>query len=128
MTRAASQPPYAEEVGGHLALDADADGGVRADADGEREDEQEELGAPPAAVHEPHERRGLGHQPVVPACRGRSGSWFGGEVLHGPLGVGEVVGVDAVLDLAGVEVGQPVQLDVGGLVGLGEVEAADRAR
>ena len=114
-----------EDVGRHLALDADADRGVRPDADGEGEDEQEELRAPPAAVHESHQGRGLGHQPVVPGRRGL-GLLVRREVLHGLLGVGEVLGVDAVLDLAGVEVAQPVQLDVGGLVGLGEVEAADR--
>ncbi len=59
MISAASQPPYAEDVGRDLALDPEPDGGVGADADGEREDEQEELRAPAAPVHESQEARRL---------------------------------------------------------------------
>src|SRR5918994_3526985 len=41
----------------------------------------------------------------------------GGQVVDGRAGVVEVLGVDALADLAGVEVGEPVELDVGRLVG-----------
>ena len=56
------QPPAVrEDVGRDLALDAEAHGGVRADADGQREHEQEQLGPAPAAVHELHDHPGLAH-------------------------------------------------------------------
>ena len=45
----------ADQVGGHDALDAEADRGVGADPDREGEDEQEQLRAPAAPVHEAHE-------------------------------------------------------------------------
>src|SRR5690606_6988034 len=51
----------ADQVDRYLPVDAEADGGVRPDADGEREHEQEELRAPPAAVHETHQGPGLAH-------------------------------------------------------------------
>ena len=59
MIRAASHPPYAEDVGRDLALDPESDRGVGADPDREREDEQEELRAPAAPVHESQEARRL---------------------------------------------------------------------
>src|SRR6478752_3125811 len=49
-----------------------------------------------------------------------------GEVLDGPLRVGEALGADALLDLAGVEVRQVGDHQVGGLVGLGEVQPQQR--
>ena len=52
----------AHQVGGHRALDAEADRGVRPDADREREDEQEQLRAPATPVHEAHEGSGLTHR------------------------------------------------------------------
>ena len=46
-----------DDVGGHGALDAEADRGVGADADDQAEDEQEQLGAASAAVREGGRRR-----------------------------------------------------------------------
>ena len=43
------------DVGRHLPLHAEADRGVRADADHEGQDQQEELGPSPPAVDELHE-------------------------------------------------------------------------
>ena len=60
-TSAASQPPYADDVGRDRALHAQPDRGVGADADHERDHEQEELGAPATPVHEPHQCAGLAH-------------------------------------------------------------------
>ena len=60
----------AHDVGRHLALHAEADGGVGADADREREHEQEQLGTPATAVHELHEDSGLGHRSAA-RSRGR---------------------------------------------------------
>ena len=59
----AGQPAaVADEVGRDRALDAEADGGVRPDADREREDEQEQLRTPATPVHEAHEGSGLTHR------------------------------------------------------------------
>ena len=127
ITRRGQPAAVPEEVGGHLALDADADGGVRADADGEREDEQEQLRAPAAPVHEPHERRGLGHQPVVSAVRALVGLLVGGEVLRPCAWASSRSSASMPSStLPASKSRQPVELDVGGLVGLGEVEAGDR--
>ena len=46
-----------DDVGGHGALDAEADRGVGADADDQAEDQQEQLGAAPAAMGEGAVRR-----------------------------------------------------------------------
>ncbi len=98
-----------EQVGGHLALDADADGGVGADADGQGQHEQEQLRAAPAPVHEAHQGRCSGtSQPPLPA-RVEAGAHLAGEVLDGTTGRARSIGVDAVPDLARVEVGEPVQ-------------------
>ena len=51
-----------DDVGRHLALDADADRCVGPDSDGQREDEQEQLRAPAAPVHEAHDEPCLRHQ------------------------------------------------------------------
>jgi hypothetical protein len=61
----------AGEVGGHDALDAEADGGVGADPHREGEDEQEQLRAPASPVHEAHQGPGLTHRrvPVTPGRR-----------------------------------------------------------
>ena len=110
--REAGQPAAVrDDVGRDLALDADADRGVGADADGEREDEQEQLGAPAAPVHEAHERAWPArHQQVRLRVRRRH---LAGEALDRAAGVVEAAGVDALADLVGVEVGEPVELDVG---------------
>ncbi len=50
-----------EEVGGNDALDAQPHRGVGADADRQREDEQEQLRAAAPPVHESHDARGLRH-------------------------------------------------------------------
>ena len=63
-----------DHVGGDGPLDAEADGGVGARADGQREDEQEQLRAPPTAVHEAEECSGLRHQ--VPAAPPGSATRF----------------------------------------------------
>ena len=56
----------ADDVGGHRALGAEADRGVGADADDQAQDQQEQLGAPAAAVHELHAAR--------PRCTALTGS------------------------------------------------------
>ena len=112
-----------DDVGGHVALDADADRGIAADADQQGEHEQEQLGAAAASMHEPEEARGRGGR--CPA--GHHGRLFGflelGQLLHGGLRGSEVVDLDGVLHALGVELGQPGELDVGGLVGVGEGDA-----
>ncbi len=45
-------PAVAQDVGGHLSLDPDADGGVRPDPHHQREHEQDQLGSAPLSVHE----------------------------------------------------------------------------
>ncbi len=50
-----------DDVGGDGALDAEPDRGVGADADHERDQEEEELRAPATPVHEPHQSAGLTH-------------------------------------------------------------------
>ena len=79
-----------DDVGRHLALDAEADGGVGADADREREDEQEELGAPAPPVHEPHEGAGLGHGSALSRGSLRRSSEAALPAVSGSLPGGEV--------------------------------------
>ena len=85
--------------------------------------QQEQLRAPASPVHEPEERAGLcvGHQPpAVPEV-----GLLGGEVLDGPVRGVEAAGVDALADVVGVEVGEPVEGDVGGLVGPRQRQAGE---
>ena len=117
------QPPAVpDDVGRHLALDAEADRGVGADADGEGEHEQEQLRAPAAPVHEAHQGRLLCH--VRCPVPGGGGAGGGGLVWSGRRGRGPGPGaarfvdrlaglverarVDALLHALGVEGGQPV--------------------
>ena len=108
-TRRGQPAAVGDDVGRDLALDAEADGGVGAHADGEREHEQEQLRAP--------RRRRCTNSMIIPvwlmASRSRIGEPVGLVVAvvrlpaatgwpasrcDGLLGVVEAVGVDAVAD------------------------------
>ncbi len=99
----------ADQVDRHLAVDPQADGRVRPDAHREGEHEQEELRAPPTAVHESHQGSGLAHG-CGSAPRRVLGVWLwvrwgggalgrtrlspgpaGGQVVDGLLGLLQVV-------------------------------------
>ena len=125
MISAASQPPYADDVGRDLALDAEADGDVGTDPDGEREDEQEQLRTPASPVHESHEGSGLRHQPLVESVV--VSAWRSARFSTVLRALGEAAAVDALADLVGVEVGEPVELDVRRLVGRRQVDAGRSA-
>src|SRR6478736_68571 len=59
----------------------------------------------------------------APRRRGRG--LMGGQALDGALGVGQAARPDAVLDRSGGVGVEPVDLDVAGLVGVGEVDARE---
>ena len=145
-TRRGQPAAVGEDVGRDLALDAEAHRGVRADADGQRQHEQEQLGPAPAAVHELHDHPGLAHGVALTesvgvlwggrVARGRGGlgrarvdgvvdGLVGGQAADGVLGVVEAVGVDALADGRGVVVGEAVEGDVGGLVRLRQADAGE---
>ena len=112
MTSAASQPPYADDVGRHLALDAEADGGVRADADGERQDEQEQLGARGGGGARTRMRAPVWamRQSAARRARGRW-IWLGGEVAATVRWASSRLPASMPSrTVAGVEVGEPVEL------------------
>ena len=110
----------AHDVGRYLTLDADAHGGVRTDPDRQGDHEQEQLRAPATPVHETHHEPRLGHQGAP------SGGHLLSQVLDLVAGVVQAGRVEPLANALGVEVGEPVEGDVGRLVGLGQVDAGQR--
>ena len=108
----------------HLALDAEADGGVGADADREGEHEQEELRAPATPVHEAQEGAVSGPSPsAVRRARGVGGRCLAARLSTARRAASRLPASMPSRTLLGVEVGEPVERDVGGLVRRGQRDA-----